>query len=406
MNSLTPDNITFSDAYLSYCKQQTDAPPIFHKFLSYIIISSVLNRKVYLKFGFKNLYPNLYLLIVAPSSAHRKSWSMGIAARMIRKIYPDFILPDVSSREAFVSEVCDQQRTVPGCGIIKIDELKGFMDRIKTKSYMDGFMQDLSSLYDNETMNRRKGIDDPRRFIMEEPFLNMMAACSNEWFYQSVQSGDISGGFLARFVWVVHEKPVINPSPWPKPEDAELFGRCLRKLERMKDLIAEVRLGDEAKREYEKWFQTFLGGHQGGQWDANYHRAPAIVVKIAMMNAVMRIESESTFSPSGPFIDISPGDMKLAIMLIADTHLNFGKVTIGATKSHTMAKRVVKFLMERGGTANRSEVLKGIRGISARYLSDVLTTLEEADIVTVSRIEGGKGIVIHANGNAQNYMEG
>lgn len=403
---MTEPSQTFTEAYMEYCKRQTDAPSVFHRALSYMIVSSVVNRSAHLKFGFKKLYPNLFLLIVAPSSAHRKSWSMGIATRMIRVIHRDFVLPDVSSREAFVSEVCDKNRTIPGCGIIKIDELKGFMDRIKTKSYMDGFMQDLSSLYDNESMYRRKGIDNPERFIMEDPFINMMAACSNEWFYQSIQSGDISGGFLARFIWVVYEKLVTNPSPWPAPENPELFGRCIAKLDRMKSFIGEVRLSQEAKQTYEQWFMGFTKTHQGGLWDANYHRAPAIIMKIAMLNTIMRMESESKFPVSGPFADIASADIQGAINMIEDTLMNFGKVTIGATKSHTMAKRVVKFIVEKGGTVSRSDIMNGVRGINAKYLDDVLKTLEDSDVIHISKAEIGKGTVIHTNGNARAYMEG
>lgn len=373
---------TFTDLYVDYCREQTDAPAVFHRFLGYLVLSSIVNRNISIPFGYKKLHPNIFLLIVAPSSAHRKSWSMGIAAHLINSVNKGFVIPETSSREAFVSELADDTRNPFGCGLVKIDELKGFMDRVKTKTYMEGFLQDLSSLYDGDALNRRKGIDKPERFIVDDPFLNMMAACSTDWLYASIQSGDISGGFLARFIWVVYEEKVERPSAFPKRPDKEKFAQLIYKLNRMRDFIGEIDFSVEGRDFYEKWYGDFYSHHQGGLWDANYHRAAIIVQKLAALNALMRSEAMDMSLP-GSTIQIITKDVQLATLLIEDTLRNFDKITIGINKFDTLTKKVLKFVVHKEKTS-RKLVLQGVRGISSKFLTDILTTLEQSGAIEIS----------------------
>lgn len=397
---------TFSDLYVAYAKDQTDAPPVFHRFLSYLILSSVINRNVYMPFGYKKLHPNVFLLIVAPSSAHRKSWSIGMACHLINQITKDFVIPETSSREAFVSELADTNRVPFGSGLVRIDELKGFMDRVKTKSYMEGFIQDLSSLYDGDYLNRRKGIDKPERFRVEDPFLNMVAACSTDWLYQAIQTGDISGGFLARFIWVVYDEKIDRPSALPKRPDEMKFHQLIMKLQRMREYIGSIDFDPEALQFYENWYQTFYRTHQGGLWDANYHRAAVIIQKIAALNALMRTETYDILLSgfNGVGIVISVNDIKNAIVLIEDSLLNFQKLTIGVNKFDTLTKKVLKFIVNKGET-NRASILTGVRGISAKFLTDILMTLQQSETIEITqRPDRLGGTRITANGTASEYL--
>ena len=178
---------TFLDLYLQYATEQTDAPRIFHEYLAYFILSSVIGKSIHTKFGYKDLYPNLYLLLIAPSSIHRKSWSQNMAIHIIREIHRDILIPDCSSRESFIAEFADKERTPHETGVFKIDEFKGFMDRMKNNNYFSGFIQDLSSMYDGDPVRRRKGVDNVETYTIEKPFLNITAACSTDWLNQAIQ---------------------------------------------------------------------------------------------------------------------------------------------------------------------------------------------------------------------------
>lgn len=400
----------FTDLYVEYCKEQTDAPGIFHRFLSYLVVSSVVNRNVSIPFGYKIMHPNLFILLAAPSSAHRKSWSQNIACHMINRIHENFIIPDMSSREAFIAELSDQNRSPAGSGLIKIDELKGFIDRAKNNQHYEGFIQDLSSLYDGEKLRRRKGVSNPEFFTVEDPFLNMTCACSLDWLYKSIEQSDVSGGFLARFIWVVYDQKVENPSALPKRPDQNKFGELMRKLDRMSEFIGEITFDGETLNYYERWYKDFYYRHQGGMWDANYHRLAVIIQKISALNALIRNEtydiSLSGLGPAG--IKISIGDLKMAIMMLEDTTINFKGMTIGSDRIDSINKRILKFIASNNQT-NRKMILQGVRGVNSVILDKSLRTLMEAEVIEMKSIKneltGHVFPYFNTSGNFEKYLE-
>jgi len=399
------NGVSFTDLYIQYAQEQTDAPEQFHRYLSYLIVSSVVSKNAYIPFGYKRLYPNLYLLIAAPSSIHRKSWSQNMAVHLIRQIHGDYLISDCSSRESFISEFSDKLRIPGECGLIKIDELKGFMDRMKNKSHYEGMLQDLASMYDNEAIKRRIGIIDSEKktFEMHEPFLNITAACSFDWLMQSIQSSDISGGFLARFLWVVSHDSIKNPSPRPRTADRAKFGYLIEKLHKIKDFVGVIDFSEEAGQVYEKWYQGFYTENQGGLWDANYHRLAVIIQKVAMLNCLIRHEQMEIGLQGVTRLDIGRADILSAINVCVDTTHSFKTIAIGENKFEVLKKKILQFILKTG-FATRSDLLNGIRGLSGKLLSDLIKTLEDADVITTVRGRNTKEERYTSNSNTAKYL--
>lgn len=403
----------FTDLYVEYCSEQTDAPAIFHRFLSYLIVSSVVNKNITIQFGFKSLHPNLFLLIAAPSSSHRKSWSQNIAVNMIRHVndgvFKDFIIPDTSSREAFITELASSDRYPLGSGLIKIDELKGFMDRMKSSKHYSGFIQDLSTIYDGDRIKRKVGVDEVKEYVIDAPFLNMTAACSLDWLYKSIESTDISGGFLARFIWVVCDEKIESPSSLPGKPSEEKFGILLNKLARISQFMGEASFDEIAYHHYNEWYKNFYSNHQGGMWDANFHRMSVIILKIATLNSIIRIENDfpDDIPPLNGVIPINIDDLKNSIMLVEDTSVNFKNINIGVNKFDTLTKKVLKYVVK-NKDVTRSNILQSVRGMSPKLLDEVLRSLTEVGAIDILPVIRGpdNSTRISANGNCTEYLEG
>ena len=375
--------MNFKDLYLSYARDITDAPDVFHMALSYLIVSSVINKNVYMSFGHKKLYTNLYLLIGAPSSVYRKSWSQHMATNLINQIVPNFQIADTSSQASFVIEMADPERSPPECGLIAIDELGGFMGKIKGSQHFSGFMQALSSAYDGHMIHKKVGTTDKdkKTYLVAEPFLSLTAACSLDWLTSSTQTTDITGGFLARFLWIIVDGRVEAPRPKPGTEDLAKREELLTKLRWMQSLIAEAELDPEAETEWASWYTKFRSEHQGGQWDANYERLTVIAKKMAIINAVTRYE-EMGYSPTLNKLSVNTGDIWAAVSFCEDTTQNFEKVVIGDSIMETLTKKVQQFIFKKQN-ATHSEILRGVTGINAWYLKNIITTLVESDLIVV-----------------------
>lgn len=370
--------MNFKDLYVQYCQEQTDAPKIFHEVLSYLLLACVVNRNVWMAFGFKKIYPNLYILIVAPSSLHRKSWSQSIAMNLLKEINPLYPLRDCSSRESFISEFADPDRH--GCGLLKIDELSGFMNRIKHGQHFNGFLQDLSSAYDGETIIRRKGVSEKEKeiFVINEPYLNLTACCSNEWLNKSLESSDIVGGGFARFLWAVHESPLKNPWPRPKNHDPIKFDQLINKLITIRSYLGEAYFNREAAILYDEWYSDFRGKNQGTKWDQNYERLTGIAQKLSILNCLSRMEEDS--APISTSIEIIKKDVGLALCAVEESALHLNKIVVGDSPAEVQKNKVLRFI-EKHNNVTRSNLLNNIWGLDSWHLNNILETLADADLI-------------------------
>lgn len=91
------------DDYERLWLETTDAPRIYHVAAGLAVIASTVENRVYLPFGGERLYPNVWALILGPSSFFRKSTCIAKARKTIQRAQPDALLPDEFSREALGS---------------------------------------------------------------------------------------------------------------------------------------------------------------------------------------------------------------------------------------------------------------------------------------------------------------
>jgi len=391
--------MNFSDLYVSYATEQTDAPEIYHKVLAYFIVSSIVAKNIYFQFGYKKLYPNLYILLGAPSSLHRKSWSQDMALSLIAQINPGLEVPELSSREAFIAELAAEERTPQGVGIIALDELSGFLKRMRRSAHFEGFLQDLCSCYDAKRIFRRAGVDAEKKVvtILDDPFLNLTAACSLDWLDEAAQTSDITGGFLSRFLWVVVDTKINHPKPEPGHADPAKREQLIEKLQTIKNYLGSADFTTEGRTAWGKWYSEFRTTHQGGQWDANYERLTVIARKLALLQAVMRLEAAGEPLQAGAAVNVGPNDIWPAVSLVEDSTLSFANVTVGANKMDVLAKKVLR-LINKNNQITRSDLLRNVAGLDAWSLNAVTQTLVQSDNITVNTMEsnGKKPVTVYS----------
>ena len=81
---MTTESQRFTDSYTEYAGEFTDAPKMFHRFMSYFLISTAVRRKAYVVQGHKRIYPNLWMVLLAPSSLFHKSYALSVAGDILR----------------------------------------------------------------------------------------------------------------------------------------------------------------------------------------------------------------------------------------------------------------------------------------------------------------------------------
>src|SRR5262245_61869259 len=72
--------------YVDVFGPTTDAPVQSHLFGGFALMAAALGRKVYLRDGAAKLFPNLFVLLLGPSSLYRKSTCVGNAQDSAREL--------------------------------------------------------------------------------------------------------------------------------------------------------------------------------------------------------------------------------------------------------------------------------------------------------------------------------
>lgn len=376
----------FQELYLDWARDITDAPAFYHKALSYSIVSTCLGPQVHMEYGPFTLRPNLWLLIIGPSSLSRKSWSMRMATKLTRELKPGVEMQDFSSRENFLVELGNFNHD--GQGLIKIDEFAGFYHRLKQKTHYQGLMQDLATLYDGDSFHKTIGTDrdvEKRTQIqIDQPYVNIISACSYDWFTEQVSSSDIKGGFLARFMLAVSTTPNDTPWPQPLPGDNSKYEQLKNKLSFISQILGEIKWSPEALREWESFYTAFAPKTQGGFWDQSYHRLIDMTRKIAMIHTIMRSEGQG--AEIGAELRIEVEDLARAVAFTKELNQSFSEIVVGGSDLGVKRQKVERFL-KKHESVSRSELLRGVPSLTAWELKQIIQTLDESELIEIEKKE-------------------
>jgi hypothetical protein len=236
--------------YLRYWGPTSDAPRIYHIACGLVALAGTVENRVYLQFGGDRIYPNLFALILGPSSFYRKSSSLAKAKRTLKDGYegdgPGPVLPDEFSREALLKVLSERAQ-----GVLTYSEFSGTLANFG-RDYMSGTVQLLADLYDSPVEYKR--VIGAQSFTLRNCCLSILAASQTDWFVEKVKASDMRGGFLARFTfWPAFTKSDFLAVP-PAPDSA-LGNRLQRRLTAIRALKGAVSLEPAAATHYTRWVE-------------------------------------------------------------------------------------------------------------------------------------------------------
>ena len=228
----------------------SDAPREYHVAAGLAVIAATLENRIYLPFGGDRIYPNLWALLLGPSSFFRKSNSINKARKTLGRVRVDSgrspLLPDEFSREALLKYLSER-----GQGLLTYSEFSGTLATFG-RDYMSGTKELLADLYDcPETYTRVVG---GQTWQLKDVCLSILAASQTDWFLEKLKHGDVRGGFLARFsFWPAFEKKDFLAVP--PPPDSLRMSRLVGGLNDLRRASGDVTLLPDVKERYASWLE-------------------------------------------------------------------------------------------------------------------------------------------------------
>lgn len=189
-------------AYNQWTLPRSEAPASMVLWAGLFTLSSALKRKVCIPkslMGSYEIYPNLYVIFVAPPGVARKSTTAGYAEELLINLteYLSEESINFAATSSSVSKLIDVlSRTEDGSLTVLSSEFSSFIGTSKESMY-----EFLTDIYDGkrkfEYATRSHNLE-----LTEKPVVNLLAATTPSWISRQPPEHFIGGGFASRVLFI------------------------------------------------------------------------------------------------------------------------------------------------------------------------------------------------------------
>lgn len=252
----------------------TEICPRFHFFTAACCMGAVINRKVKFQRSsadvFPTLFPNPWVVLVAPQGVGHKTAALGIGKKLLTKMpsysQPRFlsakITPEALVKTLAVPDIDTSTLKLPtginpaflkpaASGLLYSTEIGVLLGREK---YNAGMIALLTELYDchDEWTSATIMRGDQKLFNV---CLSLLGASTPDWMQSMLPSDAFKGGFMSRLLLIAmpvgwERQRVADP---PKPP-VELREQLVKELEKFSTIVGEMRWDKEARDFFHDWY--------------------------------------------------------------------------------------------------------------------------------------------------------
>jgi hypothetical protein len=356
----------------------TDAPRVYHIACALSVVATVLEHRVWLPFGGDRIFPNLWILLLGPSSFYRKSTCISKARKTIGNVFAPSsdddarspILPDEFSRESLLKHLSQR-----GQGILTYSEFSGALAAFG-RDYMSGTKETLADLYDGpERYTRLVG---GQTYTINNACLGILGASQTDWFLEKLRAGDVRGGFLARFsFWPATYKPRFLALP-SEPSPA-IKTKLTRGLQQLRAVKGPITVPADVLTDYTAWVQRHEreldGVARAGDLSPFWSRLSIMVWKFAIVIQTSRdfstILTTDTLRRAIALVEF----LKASLRFLFEEEFAFGK-------DMQARQKVLRLIASRPAGITHRDLLRA-SSLLSRDLAPVLDTLKAEERVVM-----------------------
>lgn len=244
--------VTFTDG--------TSAPKIFRKWAAVSTVAAALERKVWVRFNKRTLYPNLYALLVGGPGVGKTDALRGVMD-FTRRLPNVHLAPTSVSRASLADALVDATRIVirPGelAAVTSFNSLYVCSAEFGTflTAYEGEFMSTLNHLwdcihYDERKRHMKKG----EKLVVEHPQLNLIAGTTPAWLTTNLPPQAWSEGFSSRLLMIHSEKGPLSDPFEEASVDSSLEADLDSDLLHIHNMFGLIRFDADAAAALKEWY--------------------------------------------------------------------------------------------------------------------------------------------------------
>ena len=351
--------------YLSYATEFCDAPNIFHQATLYSITGTLTGRKRWYNYGDLKIFPNMWVILLAPSSLYRKSTSINIGIRLMNRVKPSLIYPSEFSHEKLI-EILQGQPT----GTFVFFEFLTFLGQLE-RDYLRGTKGLLTELFDAPDFYQRK--TKTADILIENSAINIVSATTMAWL-KNVNEMDLLGGFLPRFLFIPATSKYQSIA-LPIEADIVKQNGLISHLHRL-TVIEPKKLifSEEAKKEYIRYYHKL----ELNITNMKYQKASTLLNRSSIYLLKLAIIIQTLIDPESNeiTIEVLQEGIKFLNTCIIDIENLFGELTFNKTETHIL--RISNLIKQAPDGISKSKLLTS-SGMLSKELNAILDTLMESN---------------------------
>jgi len=358
--------------------EETESPRHFWLWSGLFILGSALQRKVWFPFGMETIYPNLFVMFVAPPGWARKGAPVGLAKRILEDVQIPVGIDSPTKRHltkrlAALSETEHfwfegfQRGQAPLALVSK--ELSSFL-AVDPKNMIEG----ITDLYDNHDKwdygTAGKGED-----IIRNLCISCLFATTPDWIARNLPEEAIGGGFTSRFLLISGLERYKEVS-WPPIPDTEIYSKLKKDLDKISHIVGAFEWGEGAFELYDNWYgkiKEWAESLNDERLYNNFSRVHVQAIKTAMCLHIAEKDD----------LIIEKVDMERAIVLMRQVYATAGAAFAAHGRS-PLAITIEKVIKQckAFGTVDTGKLLKlNYHDVTKKGLMEVIENLEEMKLV-------------------------
>ncbi|MDD2297247.1 MAG: hypothetical protein PHX79_05475 [Sphaerochaetaceae bacterium] len=387
----------FYQGYLDLFEDTTDAPAEF-MFTSLLpALGALISLKRWIVWGTKKIYPNMWIILVAPSTHQRKSTALNIGLyfnTLLQQNNADrkLILPNDGSISSLLTILGEEKQ-----GVIKHSELASLLDNMSKgfNSNMKSLMTDFFDVPPVHNVSLKKEGD----IRVEKPIFSMATASTINWLKQKTSVNDVESGFLARFLLCSRDNKQRS-IPIPQAPDQGIRDNMLAAFETLLSLEPSEIICDEGfnqvfRAHYERIDNLYTDVLIDEGTKALFGRLQTdYFLKFSILECVLtkkRIADVEVANRASYLIDYYLGQARCVMDKIQ------------RTKRSTQEEKVLYFLSQKPGATKTDIYGLFHKNIYADNLSSVLNSLLDANLIEKEKT--GKTERFYVFGKIRNSQE-
>ena len=181
------------DGYTAYASQISPMTPrIFHESAGLWLISTAIGRRLVLPMSFDQVYPNLFIAWIAPTTLWNKTTALNVARDTARSSFPHLLLPQDTTPESFLAdlagrepdkldqmtsqarEIWERGRNFAAQRGLLLDEMSGLLASAG-KDYGAGLVESFLRLYDCDPQYTRS-TRGQGWMVVKDAYLSLLGA--------------------------------------------------------------------------------------------------------------------------------------------------------------------------------------------------------------------------------------